>query len=221
MYPDKFQLTQEENIFLAKKTLVNNIYSQARMENINVTFPDTQTLIQGMSVGGLKIDDVQKILNLRNAWQYVLKNIHIPFTLSFISEVHKIVAYGELPSHYLGTIRNGEVGIGGSFYVPKIYTEDQINEIIHKSLNNNKSSTEKALDYFLNACRSQFFWDGNKRTASICTNRLLIEKGAGVFIIPDSRLRKFNQLMIEFYESADKKPIKNFLYTYCIVGLSM
>lgn len=82
-YPNKYNLTQEENLFLAKKMLVENIYNQARMENINITFPDTKTIIDGMSVSGLKIDDIQKVLNLRNAWKFVLDDISVRFNLSY------------------------------------------------------------------------------------------------------------------------------------------
>jgi len=67
MFENKYELSGDEALFLAKKTLVENIYSQAKMENINITFPDTKTIIDGMSVSGLNTDDIQKVLNLRNA----------------------------------------------------------------------------------------------------------------------------------------------------------
>ena len=35
---DKYNLTLEQNIFLAKKNLVDNIYANARMEGLNITF---------------------------------------------------------------------------------------------------------------------------------------------------------------------------------------
>ncbi|MDH6364710.1 Fic family protein [Enterococcus sp. PF1-24] len=219
-YTDKYNLTQEENLFLAKKTLVENIYSQAKMENINITFPDTKTIIDGMSISGLKADDVQKVLNLRNAWQYTLANINEPLTLDYAKQVHAMVAYGELPPTMLNTLRNGDVGIGGSFYQPIIPNEKESSQQIKNILQSDVSMTEKALDYFLFACRSQLFWDGNKRTASICANKILIGGGVGVMIIDEKHLRRFNKLMIDFYETADKTKIKQFLYTNCIFGIN-
>ena len=41
---DKYYLTKEQNLFLAKKVLVSNIYNSARLEGINTTYPDTKTI---------------------------------------------------------------------------------------------------------------------------------------------------------------------------------
>jgi hypothetical protein len=80
---DKYDLTAKENIFLAKKTLVENIYYTAKMEGVNVTFPQTKTIVEGMSVSNVDVDDMQKVLNLRNAWRFTLNNIEKPFDLLF------------------------------------------------------------------------------------------------------------------------------------------
>ena len=42
---NKYNMTQEQNIFLAKRNLVDNIYSNARLEGINITFPQTKTIL--------------------------------------------------------------------------------------------------------------------------------------------------------------------------------
>lgn len=64
---DKFNLTKEQNIFLAKKTLVVNIYNSAKLEGLNMTFSDTQTILEGVNVPSLKLDEINCILNLRDA----------------------------------------------------------------------------------------------------------------------------------------------------------
>ncbi|MGN8842558.1 hypothetical protein ACTNDN_07030 [Niallia sp. HCP3S3_B10] len=64
---DKVNSSKRENLFLAKKYLIANIYYTAKIEGLNVTFPQTKTILDGVSVSNLDIDDVQKILNLRNA----------------------------------------------------------------------------------------------------------------------------------------------------------
>jgi Fic family protein len=219
MLKDKYTLSPDESIFLAKKTLIENIYSQAKMENIAITFPDTQTIINGISVSGLKIDDVQKVLNLRNAWHFVLDDCAVSLTLEYIKTVHAMVAYGELPPSMLNTLRNGAVSIGGSYYEPPIPKESDMVKWLATLITSNLSATDKALDYFLYTCRAQLFWDGNKRTASIVANKILIEAGAGVMIVTERHLRRFNKLMIDFYETADKSKIKRFLYDNCIFGI--
>ena len=42
---NKYNLTKEQNIFLAKRNIVDNIYANARMEGLNITFP--QALFNG------------------------------------------------------------------------------------------------------------------------------------------------------------------------------
>lgn len=189
------------------------------MENINITFPDTKTIIDGMSVSGLKTDDVQKVLNLRNAWHFVLDDVSASLDLEYIKTIHSMVAYGELPQSMINTLRDGDVSIGGSFYQPKIPIESEVIKRIENIVNSSASVTEKALDYFLYACRAQLFWDGNKRTASICANKIMIQAGVGVLIIEEKYLRRFNKLMIDYYETADKSKIKPFLYNNCINGI--
>lgn len=92
---DKFQLSREQNMFLAKKTIVENIYNSAKLEGCNVTFPDTKTIIDGVSVGGLDMHDVNIIVNLKRAWQFVLENINEPFNIDFAKKIHSFVAYNE------------------------------------------------------------------------------------------------------------------------------
>lgn len=95
MLKDKFNLTKEQNIFLAKKTIVENIYHTARLEGCNITFQDTKNILDGVSVGNLNMDDVQVVLNLHDAWRYALKHIDDPFSLEFACKINEHVARNE------------------------------------------------------------------------------------------------------------------------------
>ena len=101
---DKYNLTLEQNIFLAKRNLVDNIYANAKMEGLNVTFPQTKTILEGVNVPSLKIDEIQCILNLRDAWKYIINNINDTFNLDFICKVNEFVARNE--SLEWGKLRN-------------------------------------------------------------------------------------------------------------------
>ena len=67
---NKYNLTLEQNIFLAKRNLVDNIYANARMEGLNITFSETKTILEGVNVPNLKLDEIQCILNLKDAMIY-------------------------------------------------------------------------------------------------------------------------------------------------------
>lgn len=92
---NKYSMTIEQNIFLAKRNIVDNVYANAKMEGLNVTFPQTKTILEGVNVPNLKIDDIQCILNLRDAWKYIINNIEEKFDLRFICKVNELVARGE------------------------------------------------------------------------------------------------------------------------------
>ena len=161
---DKYNLTLEENIFLAKKMLVSNIYSNAKIEGCNVTFPETQTILDGVNVPNVKLDDIQCILNLRDAWKYLINNVTEEFNIDFICKINELVARNE--SLEWGKIRTGKVLISGTEYVPEIPDrEDIINKL--NEINKIEDITLRAIKYMLYGMRTQIFWDGNKRTSTI------------------------------------------------------
>ena len=75
MYERKFNLTVEENVFWAKRSLADYIWKSANLEGIAVTFPETQTVLEGVSVGGKRIDDLNRILQMKRGWQYLLSTL--------------------------------------------------------------------------------------------------------------------------------------------------
>lgn len=213
---DKYQLTQEENVFLAKKMLVNNIYSNARIEGCNVTFPETETILNGVNVPNLKLDDIQCILNLRDAWKYVIATIEDSFNLDYICKINEQVARNE--SLQWGTLRTGKVLISGTEYVPEIPKEDKVNKEI-KEILEIENVTMRAIKYMLYGMRSQLFWDGNKRTSMICANKILIQNGKGILMVQDKDLKEFSQVLTAYYDSNQSDKIEEFLYNNCIFGI--
>lgn len=214
---NKYNLTLEQNIFLAKRNLVDNIYSNARMEGLNVTFPQTKTILDGINVPELKIDEIQCILNLRDAWKFVINNINETFDINFICKVNELVARNESISW--GTLRNGKVEITGTDYIPDIPNKEKVKQDIFNILEI-ENPTEKAIEYMLYGMRSQLFWDGNKRTSTICANKIMIENGCGIIKVPDNKLESFTTLLSEFYSTNNKEKIKQFIFDNCIDGIT-
>ncbi len=213
---NKYNLSQKENIFLAKKILINAIYNSARLEGINVTFPQTKTILEGVSVSNVNVDDVQTILNLRNAWRYLLNHLESTFDLDFAKKINGYVAYNE--SLDWGVLRYGNVGITGVEYSPRVPVESEVvgelNDIMKI-----QNQTERAITYMLWGMRSQLFWDGNKRTSTICANKILIENGNGILSVPEDQLEEFNERLSKFYETNDYNKINTFLYDKCLFGI--
>ena len=68
--------------------------------------------------------------------------------------------------------------------------------------------------------KSQLFWDGNKRTSTICANKIMIENGNGIIKVPDNKLEEFTVLLSEYYTTDNKEKIKQFIFDECIDGIT-
>lgn len=113
---DKYNMTVQENILLAKRNIVNNIYSSAKLEGLNVTFPEIYAIFEKAKMENVDISTVSTILNLKHAWQFLLSNLDKKIDLEFIKQIHSEVAKDE--ALFWGELRNGNVGIAGTDYIP-------------------------------------------------------------------------------------------------------
>ena len=88
-YQDKYRLTPEQSAFLAKKKWDENVYCGMRMENRAVTFPQTRTILNGVNVPNVQLDDIQAILNMRDAWKYLMNSMDVPLTVEYICKLNE------------------------------------------------------------------------------------------------------------------------------------
>ncbi|MFC6038961.1 Fic family protein [Paenisporosarcina macmurdoensis] len=215
---NKYNLNEREAKFLLKKSIVGLIHSASRLENVNTTFPQTKTIVEGMSVSGISMDDVQVILNLKNAYQYVLKlSNDTTFNLSTACKINSFISYNE--SLEWGVLRTGNVGIHGVDYTPTIPIESEVVSAINEIMSSEGSLTYKALKYMYYAMRTQLFWDGNKRTAIVSTNAIMMLDGLGIVNISEQQLEYWNQLLSEFYETNNDETIIQWTYDNCVHGI--
>ena len=182
---DKYNLTIDQNVFLVKKLLVVIIYNSAKLEGLNVTFPETQTILDGINVPSVKLDDITCMLNLRDAWREILVNLDTDLDLSYICKINSLVSRNE--SLEWGVLRNGKVGIAGTDYIPDIPVEELVIEEINEILEI-ENITLRAIKYMPYGMRKQLFWDGNKRTSTIIANKIMIQNGKGIITIKEEYL---------------------------------
>jgi len=215
---DKFHMTFAENIFLAKKILVGNIYNAAKLEGVNTTFPETEAILSGVNVPGAKLDDIQIILNLRDAWRDLLATVKTAkVDLKLIKSINANVSRNE--SLAWGKLRTGKVGIAGTNHKPMVPNEIIMRQGIAKILSDKtKSVTERAIDLMLYIMYNQLFWDGNKRTATIAANAFLIQHGAGVLSVAEPDIVEFNACLKYYYDTGGDQGLKRFLYDKAIIN---
>lgn len=218
-YKDKYHLTPEQSAFLAKKKWDENVYCGMRMENRAVTFPQTKTILNGVNVPNVHLDDIQAILNMRDAWRFLLQTIDEPLTLAYVCKLNGFIARNEALEW--GKLRTGTVGISGTEYMPPVPSESGAESDLAAILSRNTTGTEKALAAFLWGARAQLFWDGNKRTSMTVANKILISAGAGILTITDQRMEQFNTLLLNYYNTGEGETLKLFLYSNCIQGIEI
>lgn len=217
---DKYHLTPEQSKFLAKKKWDENIYCGMRMEARAVTFPQTQTILNGVNVPDVHLDDIQAILNMRDAWKYLLSTFDEPVTLDYLCKLNEFIARNEALEW--GKLRTGTVSISGTDYTPPIPDREKIfKELETITANTSTTATEKALEAFVWGARGQFFWDGNKRTSMTLANKILISAGAGILTITDKHMENFNVLLLDYYNTGDSTALKAFLYKNAIQGIEI
>lgn len=219
MLQDKYRMTQENNVLFAKRNLVDSIYKEAKLEGIGVTFSDTYEIFNGRVVPGLSLDDTIKINNLKRAWQFVFDTLNYPIDLRYIRQINSEIGKGVVFKE--GMLRDSEVRIGGTSWKPDLPNEDNINIFINDVTNNlDLSATERAIETLLYLMRCQIFYDGNKRTAQLIANKIMIESGAGIISIPVEQQHPFLEKLITFYETGEQSDISTFLYTSSIDGVN-
>ncbi|EOS35988.1 hypothetical protein C804_00775 [Lachnospiraceae bacterium A4] len=213
----KYNMTQKENIFLAKRNIVDYIWKSANLEGIGVTYPDTQAIYNGMAVSGYTIEDINAINDLKHAWQFLLDNISEELNLAFVKKVHMIL--GRYTIINAGTFRRDEVRIGGTDWIPELPDEKKAESELGNILESKTVPISKALDLTLYLMRAQLFYDGNKRIAMLIGNKLMIENGQGIISVAQKDIKDFYKLLASYYETGDQSDLKQFLYDHCIDGM--
>lgn len=204
-----------QNIDFARANMKSNIYDQAVLEGVRTTFPQTEEILNNGIVNGVKASDVQKILNLKHAWEFILDKDVIQSTSNYymISHIAKLVNEGFYVDG--GRVRGVPVTIGGSSYVPPIPIESVVKESIDNIVNSNKEPIEIAIDLCMYCMKTQIFIDGNKRASVIFANQYLIAHGQGLLVIPEKEVPDFKKLLVKYYEGEDISVINEFLKEKC------
>ena len=148
------------NLDFARANMKSNIYDQAVLEGVATTFPQTEEIIENGTVNGMTADDVQKILNLKHAWEFILDKdvIQAESSYSLLCHIAKLVNEGFFYDG--GRIRGVPASIGGTSYVPPIPKESQVKENIDEIIGSGKEAIDIAIDLCMYCMRTQIYIDG-------------------------------------------------------------
>ena len=221
-FPDKYQLSRKESVYLLKKNIVELVYNAGKFEGLNTTLLQTEEIIKCNRANNVAVDDVLTVVNLKRGFELLSNDVQEPL-LETSKRINRVVSAEDtlLP----GEIRTGgvEVSTIQGRYVPPMLTEDEVKNQYGEILRQNISDTEKALRLFLFISKNQIFGDGNKRTALLTANKIMFDHGLGLLSIPETVFEKFNELLSAYYnseEDIDAEKILDFMYSNCIFGIT-
>ena len=203
------------NLDFARVNMKSNIYDQAVLEGVATTFPQTEEILENGTVNGMTADDVQKILNLKHAWEFILDKDVIQAESNYYLLCHIAKLVNEGFFYDGGRIRGVPVSIGGTSYIPPIPLESEVKENIDEIIASDKDAIDIAIDLCMYCMRTQIFIDGNKRASVIFANHYMIAHGLGLIVIPENYVPEFKKKLVMYYESADIREIRDFLKENC------
>lgn len=203
------------NIAFARANMKMNIYDQAVLEGVATSFPQTEEIIDNGKISGVTATDVQKILNLKHAWEFILDRDVIASRSDYymLSHIARVVNEGFFAEG--GRIRGVPVTIGGSSYVPPLPNELNVKEKIREIIEESDEVINTAIKLCLYCMKTQIFLDGNKRASVIFANHYLISHGGGFLVIPEKEVPEFKRLLVKYYEGEDITVIADFMKKYC------
>ena len=177
-------------------------WKSSQIEGNTYSLLETERLLRENQVAdGKTKDEAVMLLNHKKALRFVLDNpdyLH-QLSVNHIEEIHQLLTEGLSVDH---GIRHRRVGITGTNYRP-LDNEFQIREAMHDTCNliNGKECVfEKALLTLVLLSYIQAFTDGNKRTARITSNAILIANGYCPLSFRTVSSIDYKKAMLIFYE---------------------
>lgn len=187
---------------MAKRLIIDSIWKSANLEGLGTTYPKTYAILANAPTN-TRAEEVIFIINMKEAWQFLLDNLDYPNNLEILLEYNKIV---------------GNLLFYDIFLPNKPVVNNTFDNMVNK-LNQIDNPEEKALQFFCFVAKSKMFINGNRRVAQLIANKILIENNIGIFQVPIDNLGTFKNLLIKFYNTNNNNNIISFMKKYCIKRL--
>jgi Fic family protein len=204
------ELTASEYVKEFERLAIDLSWKSSQIEGNTYTLLETERLLKEKETAdGKTKDDAVMLLNHKEAIDFIMENKDYlsPLSIAGIEDIHSMLVKD------LGinrNIRKRRVGISGTNYKP-LDNEYQIKEALSDMcllVNNRECIFEKALLSLVLLSYIQAFADGNKRTARIISNALLIANGYCPISFRTIDSVEYKKAMLVFYEQNNIKPFK-------------
>ena len=204
------KLTLEEYSSEMERLAIDLSWKSSQIEGNTYTLLETELLLkEKQTASGRTKDEATMLLNHKEALDFILlqPNYINPLSVSRIEDIHSLLVKDLNISR---NIRNGRVGISGTNYKP-LDNSFQIREALEdmcQLINSKGNVFEKALLALVLISYIQPFSDGNKRTARIISNAILINNQYCPISFRTVESIEYKKAMLVFYEQSNINPFK-------------
>ena len=194
-----------------ERFIIELSWKSSKIEGNTYTLLDTEKLIlEGKEAPGHDKKESIMILNHKEAFNFILENISNfkDFNRVNIEEVHKILVK-DLNVNF--GLRSKPVGVTGSIYQP-LDNFQQISEAVtalSESITRVKNPYLKTLLAIIGISYIQPFEDGNKRTARLMGNAILLAHNCAPLSYRNTDENFYREATLVFYELNSIMPFKN------------
>ncbi len=207
------------------------IWNTAALEGNNFTLPEVRTLLEGVTIGGKRLEEEQQIIALSEAYNRLDEMVgrrEFAIRKDVSDELHALVARHEAldAGRFRGegtATGGGAVSLANGGWVQG--TEHGAGGVLLRQHFDDLTSylamvedpRRRALIYFASATRRQFYFDGNKRTARLMMTGELMSYGHDIVSIPFSRRLEFNNALDALFSEDDGTELLRFLATCTLI----
>jgi len=196
------QLTENEYKKEFERLAIDLSWKSSQIEGNTYSLLETEKLLKEKeTAAGKTKEEATMLLNHKEALDFIIENPDYlnPLSVSKIEDIHSILTK-ELAVER--NLRKRRIGISGTNYRP-LDNKFQIAEALQNScdvINSKKSVFEKALLALLLLSYIQPFMDGNKRTARIVSNAILMNENYCPLSFRTVDSIDYKKAMLLFYE---------------------
>lgn len=182
---------------------VEIIHRTCVFEGLATTRLETSTVIESGKCTGVCYEDTQIILNIYNVWQKMMREEFTGTTKEVVIQLNRDLKSSMEDSNLTGKVRTQNIKISGTTYRPPSYKQHDLEGLLDNVLGIiNTNNVDSVLYVYLHLMRTQFFVDGNKRTAYLFVNWVLLVNDMGYMLYLPSEVseKEYLKKLKGFYE---------------------
>ena len=188
---------------LMLRSINDMVWSGVQIENIDATFVQTKEVIAQSKTQGLSERATIEIIGLKRAWEFIFDNLEQEGDWNIYSNINRILGEGTIPN--AGKIRGPNdvvvYGLQTEPYIPRTdISENLFERIVSTVSDSDLLPHERAAMLFAQLAKTQFFANGNKRSALIFTNHYLAYHDYGIaFVVDEETKEQVYNYLFEYY----------------------